>query len=181
MYLLVATQVSQRVRCRCGINSRKKTSPPSKRTYKNTKRCKCVKSQLLCSELCNCHGKCGAKDCGGSPKMNVTKRQGRKRKLHPIQKAKKQPSSKLFLESRTGRVNPGKVNILEYVVVCAIILFLETKNNLAHILDVKKYYDDILHLIRLHDIPLPLNSRSLENLQGAFKKAFAVRKTISLL
>jgi hypothetical protein len=113
--------------------------------------------------------------------MSVTKRKGRTRTLHHLQKVKKEPSSKLFLESRKACVNPGKVNILEYVVVCAIILFLETTRNMAQILDVKKYYDDILHLTRLHDIPLPLNSRSLEDLQSAFKKAFAVRKTISRL
>ena len=143
------------------------------------KRCKCVKNQVFCSKLCNCHGKCGEKECGGFPKINVTKRTGCTRKLHPIQKAKKQRSSKVFLESRKGTVNPGKVNIFEYVVVCAVILFLETTTNVAHILDVKKYYDDILHLIRLNDIPLPLNARSLQDLQSAFKKAFAARKTIS--
>ena len=71
--------------------------------------------------------------------------------------------------------------MLEYVFVCAIALFLETTRNVADVLKVKSYYDDILHVVRLHDIPLPLNSCSLEELQGAFRKAFALRKTISML
>ena len=164
--LFLATAQARRVSCRCGINSRKKTSLPSKKTYQNTKRCTCVKHQVLCSELCNCHGKCGSKECGGSPKMGSTKRKGRSRTPHHLQKVRKQPNSKLFLESRKECVNLGKVNILEYVVVCAIILFLETTNNVARIMNVKRYYDNILHLIRFHDVPLPLNSRSLEDLQS---------------
>lgn len=110
--------------------------------------------------------------------MDLSRRQGRKRTLHHIQTIRKQPSSKLFLESKKQSVNSGKVNILEYVVVCAIILFLETTHNVAQILDVKKYYDDILNLLGVHEIPLPVNSRSFEDLQSAVKKAYAVRKTI---
>ena len=70
--------------------------------------------------------------------MDLSRRQGRKRTLHHIQTIRKQPSSKLFLELKKQSVNSGKVNILEYVVVCAIILFLETTHNVAQILDVKK-------------------------------------------
>ena len=179
LLLIGRTQIRQVIGCRCGINSRRKTSRPPGRKYLNTRRCACIKRQDLCSESCNCHGKCGGKDCGGFPKINSGKRRGRKRALHHVQKIRKQPSSRLFLESKNTSVSPEKVNILEYVVVCAIIQFLETTHSVAQIIDVEKYYGEIVNLILLHKIPLPLHSRSFEDLQYAVKKTFAVRKTIS--
>ena len=52
-------------------------------------------------------------------------------------------------------------------------------NMIAQICDIKKYYDAVVNLIGMYDIPLPMNNRSLENLQKAVKKAFAARKAIS--
>lgn len=138
-----------------------------------------MKHDVSCTGKCNCHGKCGGKQCGGYAKPDTSTRRGRKRSLHEIQKVSKQPSSKIFLETKKQSVNIGVVNILEYAIVCSIILFLEMTNMIAQICDTKKYYDEVVKLIGIYDIPLPLNNRSIEDLQKAVKKAFAVRKAIS--
>ena len=65
-----------------------------------------------------------------------------------------------------------------HLVVCSIILFLEITDNIPQILEVKNLYDEILDLVHSHHIPLPLNSRSLNDLQNALKKALAVRNTM---
>ena len=50
---------------------------------------------------------------------------------------------------------------------------------ITQICDIKKYYDEVVNLIGMYDIPLPVNNRSLVDLQKAVKKAFAARKAIS--
>ena len=52
-------------------------------------------------------------------------------------------------------------------------------NMIAQTCDIKKYYDEVVKLIGIYDIPLPVNNRSIEDLQKAVKKAFAVSKAIS--
>ena len=168
------------VACRCGLKSRRKTDTTSNRVYRSVKRCKCVKSEEACSDLCNCHGKCGGKICGGVPK-STKGRQGRKRYPHILQKIKTPRKSKSYLVSKNEVVNPGKLNMLEYVVVCVIVLFLETtstSNGKASNMDVKKCYDEIMKLIKTHDIPLPLTSRSLKELGSGVKKVCAIRKNV---
>ena len=64
---------------------------------------------------------------------------------------------------------------------CAIILFLETTNTVndkASNMDVKKCYDGIIKLIKLHDIPLPLTRRSLKELGSGIKKIGAIRENM---
>ncbi len=73
--------------------------------------------------------------------------------------------------------------MLEYVVVCVIVLFLETTstgNDKASNMDVKKCYDEILKLIKMHDIPLPLNSRSLKELESGLKKYVPLEKICAI-
>ena len=83
------------------------------------------------------------------------------------------------METKKQSVNIGVVNILEYAIVCSIILFFEMTNMIAQTCDIKKYYDEVVKLIGIYDIPLPVNNRSIEDLQKAVKKAFAVSKAIS--
>ena len=128
--------------CRCGLMSRRKTDTASNscRAYRSVKRCKCVKSNKACSDLCNFHGNCGGRVCGGVPK-STKGRQGRKRYPHILQKVNAQRSSKSHLVSKREVVYPGKLNMLEYVVVCTIILFLATTStckNKASNMDVKR-------------------------------------------
>ena len=136
------TAISKRVvACCCGLNSRRKTSTASNRVYRSVKRCKCVKSEEACSDLCNCHGNCGGKVCGGVPK-STKGRQGRKRYPHILQKINTPGGSKSYLVSKKEVLNPGKLNMLEYVVVCVIVLFLETTstgNDKASSMVVKNY------------------------------------------
>ena len=132
---------------------------------------------MACSDLCNC----GGKICGGVPKRTKG-RQGRKRHSHILQKIKTPRKSKSYLVSKNEVINTGKLNMLEYV--CAIILFLETTSttngNLLRVtnMDVKKCYDEILKLIKTHEIALPLSSRSLKELASGVKKVCAIRKNV---
>ena len=71
--------------------------------------------------------------------------------------------------------------MFEYVVVCAIVLFLETTNSTnkkANNLDVKTCYDELIKLIKTNNIPLPLTSRSLKELQSGVKKISAIRRNM---
>ena len=167
------------IACRCGLKSRR-TDTASYRLYRSVKRCKCAKSEAACTDLCNCHGNCGGKVCGGAPK-STKGRQGRKRSPHILQKIKTPRRSKSYLVSKNEVLNPGKLNMLEYVVVCAIILFLESStgsNGKVTSTDVKNCYDEIMKLLKSHDIPLPLTSRSLKELGSGIKKICAIRKNV---
>jgi hypothetical protein len=71
----------------------------------------------------------------------------RKRTLHAIQKTTTHRKSKNFLISRKEAINQGKLNILEYVVICAIMLISEAVDgNKVTITDIKKLYDEIVLL-----------------------------------
>ena len=149
----------------------------SPRSYKTGKRCKCVKADLPCSNVCNCHGECGGKKCGGSRKLRGQKK-GRKRKKHVLQNTKTYSSNKEYLEVIMEEIKLGRVNLLEYVVICAIVLFLEAKVGHSNILDVKKFYDKILSLINIYNIVLPLTCRTLLDIDKAIRKVFAIRNAM---
>ena len=146
------------------------------------KRCKCVISEEACSGLCNCHGNCGGKVCGGVPK-STKGRQGRKRYPHILQKINTPGGSKSYLVSKK-LLNPKslKSGKAKHARVCGCLCncseTTSTGNDKASNMDVKKCYDEILKLIKMHDIPLPLNSRSLKELESGLKKICAIRKNM---
>ena len=147
--------------------------PP--RSYKSGKRCKCVEADLQCSDICNCHGECGGRKYGGSPR-ETEKRNGRKRKKHKLQKTKTCSSNKEFLDGMMEDIKLRKVNLLEYVIICAIVLFLESNVGHAYILDVKNFYDMILSLFKTCTIMLPLTCRALLDIDKAIRQVFSIRK-----
>lgn len=161
--------------CRCGVNLKKVRAGMPPRSYKSGKRCKCVKADLPCSNICNCHGECGGRKCGGSPK-DTEKRSGRKRKKHELQKTKTCSSNKEFLDNMMEDIKLGKVNLLEYIIICAIVLFLEANAGHSYILDVKNFYDMILSLVKTYNIMLPLTCRTLLDIEKAIRQVFAIRK-----
>ena len=164
--------------CRCGYNQRRQKGPcTSSRKYLSKRRCKCAISNVPCCNLCNCHGECGGKKCGGSYK-ETGKRTGRKRKQHEIQKIKGTSGSKEFLEIRKEQVNPGKVNMLEYVVVTASVLYQEVKSGTSNIMKVKQCYDNIMSFLIKHSIAFPISAKSLTDLEKVLRKIFAVRRTL---
>ena len=114
---------------------------------------------------------------GGAAKPTGT-RKGRKRKQHDIQKVKTSSSSKKFLEVMMEDINAGKVNMLEFVLISAIILYLEANRGKSHISEVKKFYDMILLFIQKFDVALPITCRSLTDIEKAIRKVFAVRKSM---
>ena len=152
--------------CRCGQNSKRKRQATPTRTYNNKNRCKCAKANILCTELCNCHGECGGKMCGGSSKDQSSKRKGRERTCHKLQDVKLHPTSKSFLDNSKESVNPGKLNMLEYVIVCSSILFLEENKDEAHILDVQIYYDKLIAITTKYNLLLPITDRSERHFQS---------------
>ena len=72
----------------------------------------------------------------------------------------------------------GKVNLLEYVIICAIVLFLEANVEHSYILDVKNFYDMILSLVNTHQIMLPLTCRTLLDIDKAIRQVFSIRKAM---
>jgi hypothetical protein len=90
---------------------------------------------MLCSNICNCHGEYGGRTCGGSSKD--LEKSGRKRKKHVLQKTKTSSRNKAFLDRMMEDIKLGKVNLLEYVIICATVLFLEVNAGHSYILDVK--------------------------------------------
>lgn len=169
------------VRCRCGTNrrnSKPKKEINAKRKYTSKRRCKCVNANIQCGNWCNCEGECGGGKCGGAQKDRL-KRVGRKRSVHQLQSVKSHSNSKGFMESRKEDVSSGQLNMLEYVVVCAIIMCLEMITNVKIMAkDVKMVYDSIVSFLELNRIPLPLTNRSITDIEKGVRKAFSVRKTI---
>lgn len=164
--------------CRYGQNSRKtKKNTKETRTYTTVKRCKCVNQFSGCSDLCNCHGNCGGKKCGGSPR-HPKNRRGRKRTLHDIQEVDTFSSNKEFLEAKMEDINVGKVNMLEYVIISAIVLYLESSIGLAQILKVKEHFDSILSFLKKYNIWLPIVCRSLPDIDRAIRQVFKIRRTM---
>lgn len=75
-------------------------------------------------------------------------------------------------------VNIGKVNMMEYVIISAIVLYLEVNLGISHILKVKKYFDKILSFSEKYNILLPIVSRSLSDINKDIRQFFIVRKTM---
>ena len=73
-------------------------------------------------------------------------------------------------------INNGKVNLMEYFIISAIILYLESIVGKAHILDVKNFYDMIFSLVRTYNILLPITCLSLCEIDKAIRQVFSVRK-----
>jgi hypothetical protein len=102
-----------------------------------------------------------------------------RKKLWWVSKRHQKQTSKKANSSRDSKDNNGKLNILEYVVICAIMLISEAVDgNKVTITDIKKLYDKIISFIEVQNIPLPLIRRSQNMLASGFKKACNVRKTI---
>ena len=105
-----------------------------------------------------------------------TQRSGRKRKKHELQKTKTCSSNKEFLDNMMEDIKLGNVNMLEYVIICAIVLFLEANAGHSYILDVKNFYDMILSLVKTYNIMLPLTCRTLLDIEKAIRQVFSIRK-----
>ena len=106
----------------------------------------------------------------------MEKRSGRKRKKHVLQKTKTSSSNKAFLDSMMEDIKLGKFNLLEYVIICATVLFLEVNVEHSYILDVKNLYDMILSLVETHNIMLPITCRTLLDIDKAIRQVFSIRK-----
>ena len=44
--------------------------------------------------------------------------------------------------------------------------------------DIKKFYDAIVSFVHLNELLLPLTTQSTDDIERAFKKSYAVRKTM---
>ena len=80
--------------------------------------------------------------------------------------------------SEKENLKKGNLNILEYVVVCAIILYIEVTCVGKVISEIKQLYNSIVSFVHLQEMLLPLTTQLTDNNEKAFKKAYAVRKTM---
>jgi len=128
--------------------------------------------------LCNCHGQRGGKKCGGCPKTRGA-RKGRKRDRHDLQKIQRDTSSKQFLQSMEEDINNGKLNMLEYVIVSAIIISLEASTGNSNVSLVLKYYNIILAFLCKHEIvSLAIAEKTLMDMCKIVKQILTIRKTM---
>ena len=95
-----------------------------------------------------------------------------------MQKTKTCSRNREFLDEMMEDIKLGKVNLLEYVIICAIVLFLEANVEHSHILDVKNFYDMILSLVNTYQIMLPLTCQTLLDIDKAIRQVFSIRKAM---